>query len=366
VVRRSLALIWLTVAVVPAFGLTTAITRVHRAHLSRLAAEWSAHGERALEDGAAADAITDFRNALSYDGESRPLRLRLAQALAAADRRDEALGYLSTLWDDEPGNGPVNLELARIYARSGDTAHATRYYHGAIEGAWPDDAERRRRGARLELANLLVASGDLAHAEPELVALASNLPSDPAALKQIAGLLQRAGLVDHARRVLLTVLKENPRDPDALGALGELAFQQRDFATAARYLERAAATTDESTVRRDARIARLVLDSNPYQRRLTRTERARRAHQAFASAQARLASCSLTAPGDSTLDGLRARGEALQHDAAEPHLRADSDAIDAAMEFTFDAEAATAARCGQAEGMDRALQLLGEVRRGER
>jgi predicted Zn-dependent protease len=361
-----LALIWLTVAVVPAFAVTTALTRAHRAELARLAAEWSARGERALEDGAAADAIADFRNALTYDGESRAVRLRLAQALAAADRRDEALGYLATLWDDEPGNGPVNLELARIYARRGNTSEATRYYHGAIEGAWADDAERRRRDARLELANLLVASGDQAHAEPELVALTSDLPSDPSTLKQIADLLKRANLLDHAQRVLLTVLKSNPRDAVALGELGELAFRQRDFATAARYLERAAAATDDGAIRRDARIARLVLDSNPYQRRLARSERARRAHDAFAAARARLASCSQTAGGDSTLVGLSTRGGALEHDAAESHLRADPDAIDAVMEFAFDVEAAAAARCGEGGDIDRALRLLGEVRRGER
>jgi len=366
VVRRSVSLIWLTVAVVPCFAVTTALTRVHRGQLARVAAEWSVRGQRALQHGDAADAIIDFRNALSYDGESRAVRLRLAQALVAADRRDEALGYLATLWDDEPGNGSVNLELARIYARRGDIGTATRYYHGAVEGSWSSDGENRRRSARLELATLLVSTGDKPHAEPELVALTSDLPSDPAALKQIARLLVRTGLLDHAQRVLLTVLRTNPHDADALAQIGEIAFQQRDFTAASRYLERAAATSTDSAVRRDAAAARLILDSNPFARRLTRAERARRAHQAFAAAQTRLTACLVTVPADPTLEDLRLRADALQRDATEPHLRADPDAIDAVMDFTFDVEAAAAVRCGEPAGIDRALHLLGEAKRAER
>lgn len=364
--RRSFALAWLTVAVVPCFALTAALTRGHHGGLARLAAEWSARGERALEHGDAGAAIADFRNALSYDGEGDAVRLRLAQALVAADRRDEALGYLTTLWDEEPGNGPINLELARIHARRGDIAMATRYYHGAIEGAWADQAEQRRRTARLELANLFIASGDKERAEPELVALTSELPSDPAVLKQIATLLIRAGLLDHAQRVLLTVLKINPHDADALGEIGEIAFQQRNFAAAARYFERITPPIANSAVRRDAGLAELVLDSNPYGRRLTRAERARRAHQAFTAAEARLDACPATTPNDAALDALRARGAALQREAREPHLRADSDALDAVMEFAFDVEATAATRCGEPADIDRALTLIGEARRGER
>lgn len=366
VVRRSISLIWLIVAVVPCFALTTALTRVHRGQLARVAAEWSVRGERALQNGDAADAIIDFRNALSYDGESRAVRLRLAQALVAADRPDEAIGYLATLRDDEPGNGPVNLELARIYARRGEIGTATRYYHGAVEGAWSSNGEDRRRSARFELATLLVSSGDKAHAEPELVALTSDPPSDPATLKQIAGLLVRAGLLDHAQRVLLTVLSTNPRDAGALAQIGEIAFQRRDFTAAARYLERAAPATTDAMIRRDAFTARLVLASDPFARRLTRAERAWRAHQAFAAAQARLAACLQRVPADAALRDLRVRSDALQRNATEPHLRADPDAIDAVMDFTFDVEAAAAARCGAPEGIDRALHLLGEARRSER
>ena len=103
------------------------------------------------------------------------LRLHLAQALMAADRGPEARAHLLTLWANQPGNGPVNLELARLAATEGDMTTALRHYHNAIEGAWDEAPEDRRRHARLELARFLV---DLKHATPqaqaELIAPAAD------------------------------------------------------------------------------------------------------------------------------------------------------------------------------------------------
>jgi hypothetical protein len=58
---------------------------------------------------------------------------------------EKAYAYLINLWEREPENGLVNLELARIAAQKGDTEQALRYYHNAIYAVWPGDQEVQRR-----------------------------------------------------------------------------------------------------------------------------------------------------------------------------------------------------------------------------
>jgi hypothetical protein len=70
---------------------------------------------------------------------------RLEQSFSAA-----RYAYLVNLWEREPENGLVNLELARIAVQRADTERALRYYHNAIYAIWPGDQEVQRRDARLE------------------------------------------------------------------------------------------------------------------------------------------------------------------------------------------------------------------------
>ena len=84
------------------------------------------------------DAISALRTALAYLPDNFEYRLKLAEALAAAGHTRQAQAYLRALWDEEPGNGTVNLELARL-AASADIADVLRFYHGAIYGVWQDN-----------------------------------------------------------------------------------------------------------------------------------------------------------------------------------------------------------------------------------
>ena len=104
------------------------------------------------------EAVADFRNALAYSRDNDLYRLRLAQALMADHRPQEARSHLLSLWEKEPGDGTLNLELARLAAMWGDTPQAVRYYHAAIYGVWPDEPMAHRWQIRFELSEYLLAA----------------------------------------------------------------------------------------------------------------------------------------------------------------------------------------------------------------
>jgi tetratricopeptide (TPR) repeat protein len=365
--RRLFALVWLSLTVLPLAVVTASVTRLHRHHLSTLAVEWSARGERAYRDGRAAEAVDDFRSALMYARDDRGLRLRLARALVAAGHGAEARGYLLTLWEDEPGNGPVNLELGRLAAREGSVEQAIRYYHAAIEGAWEGEAERRRRESRLELVDYLVYAGESSRARPDLMALSADMPEDPETRKAIASLLARGGQSASAQAAYEQVLARLPNDTEALSGAGEAAFDSADYARAARYLTRAIARGAASPeIARDAAISQLVLSVDPLQRRLGVATRARRASRAFDAASTRLAACLSRQPESRYLNALSAEAGTLATHATAHALSRHPDDVETAMDLVFEIEIATARVCGEATGIDHALHLIALARRTER
>ena len=112
-VERETLMLASFVALVILFGITGVAANLYHSKQKALAQEWFAQGEKDLRARQAESALEDFRTALAYSPENALYRLRLAQALIASNRTDEARSHLLTLWRDEPGNGTVNLELAR-------------------------------------------------------------------------------------------------------------------------------------------------------------------------------------------------------------------------------------------------------------
>ncbi len=123
-------------------------------------------------------------------------QLHLAQALASANREDEASTYLVNLLAESPGSGEINLELARISAHQGQFFFAVRYYHSAIYGVWETDPLVKRWNVRRELCEYLLDRGDVKDAQPEVIALAQEVPSGDMERRKGSGSIsrQRAGL----------------------------------------------------------------------------------------------------------------------------------------------------------------------------
>lgn len=175
--RRDTFLLITLVLLVFLFVVTGFTVRIYHDIERGFAEDWYTRGEADLHAGRAEAALADFHTALSYSHDNEQYQLRLAQALMAAGNsrvtRAEARTYLLNLLEHEPGNGTVNLELARLAAHDRAVPDALRFYHGAIYGEWNDDPVVRRRAARLELVEFLLDAGRKNSARAELIAMAA-------------------------------------------------------------------------------------------------------------------------------------------------------------------------------------------------
>jgi tetratricopeptide (TPR) repeat protein len=277
-----------------AFGAATVFAnRFYQAKQKQLGQMWFGRGQAALAADQPQPAIQAFRNALYYSHDDPAYRLRLAQALVAANRISEAQSYLLTLWQDEPSNSTVNLELARLAAKQGETQRALRYYHGAIYGLWPDgNVSDQRQQTRLELIHFLLGLRDVTQADAELIALTPELPRTALAHAQVGSLFLQADDQERALQEFVKALRLNPRQPAALRGAGEAAFQLGRYLEATQYLDRArrAGLRDPDSEQLLA-TSRLVLEWNPYAKSLNSRQRAARIMQAFTRARRRLYQC---------------------------------------------------------------------------
>jgi tetratricopeptide (TPR) repeat protein len=192
IVRDALALLSLFGMMVPLFAATLLLFRSFVLHRAELAERRLARGEKAPAGGHPDDAIDALHSALAYDPSRRTTEIELAQALGAAGRTEEALAYFNTLLETEPGNGRINLELARLAARQGNQASEKQHYQFALDGTWQGDGYVRRREVRLELARYLLQTHDAYTARKELLIAAGNAPNDPAVKLEIGGLMEQA------------------------------------------------------------------------------------------------------------------------------------------------------------------------------
>jgi len=351
--RRRSVLALMIVGVVPAFATINGLVSAARARREAIARDWARRGDAALAAGRAADAADDFRTADEYARDR--YRLQLAIALVASDRPAEAEAHLQTLWDETPGDGVINLQLARIAARQQRIPDAIRYYHAAIDGSWTvADPVAARRAARLELARMLLARGDRTQAQVELVALAADPPPAPADQVQLASLLVAAGADNRALNLLESALRLDPANARAAALAGSIDARLGDYRSARAHLDRArreggldaagAALLD--TVTR-------VLDLDPDQRGLSARERLRRTVRAFEIASAALDRCP-----SPTLDAMRDQRDRLAKQVTTRALAGDPDAVDDALAFVAGALDAARSACGEGGGDERALELV--------
>jgi tetratricopeptide (TPR) repeat protein len=375
--RRDTFLLLIFILLVLLFVITGFTVRVYHAVERGFAQEWYTRGEEDLRAGRAEAARDDFRTALSYSRDNTQYQLRLAQALMAAgpsrEKEAEARAYLLNLLEHEPGNGTVNLELARLAARDHAVSDALRFYLGAIYGEWNDDPVDRRRAARLELVKFLLDAGRKDSARAELIALAADLPPDPALQTKVGTLLVQVAGYDDALKLFRQALAVEPHLAPALAGAGECYFQKGDYAQAERYLTRAV-QQDPHLVQAAAMLdtAQAVLNLDPFNRRLDNMERARRAVLDFNSALARLQSCAaqrgvdLKAAGSDPLQTLSSQATQLQPHAQQRYLSHDSQLLSQVMDAAFEIEQATAHTCSEPRGPDLALLLMAREQGGPR
>jgi len=369
--RNELLLLSLLILIL-LFSGTTFLVKAYHAKERELAQHWYVLGERALTTGHGEAALEDFRSALVYSPDDSLIELQLARALAAAGRLSEAHAYLLSLWEKEPGNGTVNLELARLAAESGSVPEAVEHYHNAIYGQWDDNPAEHRRQAGLELAEFLLKIGQRSQAQAELIGLTADLPSDPALETQVATLLLKTGDYEHAAPLFRQALRLRPNFVPALEGAGEASFEMGNYRDARRYLARAKRLGPLSAHSQSLfETAALILESDPLAPRLSGQERASRALLAFNQSMLRL-SCCAAARGvsfddkqqQSDLQNIHALALALQPKVRERNLARDPDLVLKVTDMAYEIEKVTERACGEPQGMDLALLLLSRVQEG--
>ena len=363
--RNTLLLLSLLTLII-LFFITSYVARAYHAKESELGKEWYAQGERDLAAGKAESALTDFRSALGYSPEDPLIGLHLAQALAAAGHRSEAQAYLLTLRETDPGNGMVNLELARLAADGGSVADAVHYYQNSIYGQWEGNSGRHRRQARVEMAEFLLRVGRKTEAQSELMALTADLPSDPALATQAATMLLKTGDYENASLLFRRALRLHPNDRAALQGLGEASFDAGNYSDARRYLSNAKRLGAlPGQLQSLLETANLIVQLDPLAPRLNERERVRRVMAAFSQSMNRLRACTEARGGSAAgsqlppdLQNLNTQASALAPKVRQPDLAADPDLSLQVTDMAFEIEKMTEGVCGEPQGADLALLLL--------
>jgi len=350
---------------------TAAVSRMYHKTIHVLADNWFDQGEASFRAGDVKSALTDYRNAMVYSPGNAKFQFHLAQALAAAGRGDEGRSYLLNLLSESPGSGEVNLALARIAAHKVLTADALRYYHGAIYGEWDSDPIAMRWQVRRELAEYLLDHGLQQQAVPEIIALADSTPAnDPEQLRVVGNLLLKAKLWTRALDVFRTLLSANAGDEDALLGAATSAFNLGRYSAALDYFDKLPETDRNSPgVAGMYKTTQQINEMNPFLPDLSREAKARKAATALSVATSRLQQCatqarqSLTAtPSQTQLQKAFAGSKELAADGRWQNIAKHPDTVDEVMGHAFEMENASAASCGEPEGADRALWLLGRSR----
>lgn len=193
IIQDTIALLSLMAILICIAVLTYFFFHSFREHRSVLEKRWFARGERALAAGNPTFAVEDFRSALSLSAANPRYELALAEALAAANRNDEAFAYFSSLHDAKPGDGFLNLQMARLAIKRDEPEQAIDFYRNALTGLWYGRGAEQRFQIRLELAKYLMSLGRNYEAQGDLLTAEGNSLDRPSQLFEVAGLLQDAG-----------------------------------------------------------------------------------------------------------------------------------------------------------------------------
>jgi tetratricopeptide (TPR) repeat protein len=376
-----LVLLALTLAAVAAFAAVSHLVTRFNLNQQARGRHLYAQGLADLSVHNSTLAIEEFRAALTCDSDNSQYQLALGRALRDSGdprRLDEAESYLESLWQRTPEDGTINLALARVAARRGSLDDATRYYHNAMYGVWTSDADANRRKARIELIEFLLQKKAQSQAQSELVALADFLPPDSALHLQAAQLFMQAQDNSSALAEYEKVLHFDHDNPAALVGAGEAAYYAGRYRTAEHYLaDGALVNPQDSNSRNLQATAKLILDTDPFVRRISDAERDRRIAANFDSAGKRLTSCAqqngvdLTSIGNTTeskepssslLAALQSRWLDAKRDLPRLRSMTETDLPDTIMDVVFHIEQQTAADCGEPQGIDEALLLISRNR----
>lgn len=363
--REPVMLFLLAVVAMVCFAGVSGLSRLYHTQQQALGNRWSTRGMTDLKAQRFDRAVVEFRAALEYSRDDYSNQLNLAEALIGLKHTSEAYAYLINLWDRQPENGVVNLELARIAAGRNEREPALRYYHNAIYATWPENEETERQAARLELIEYLLQINANTQAQAELIALGANLGEDAAQQARLGDLFVKAQDYEHALTAYRVSLRSERHNAEALAGAGLAAFELQHYDAAQRYLQGAvvANPNDEKSAGL-LQTTELVLQLDPFQRQITSAERARIVEASLETAGDRLKACGGASAGAGSAPSLAQSWAEMKPKITVPRLMRDSDLLESAMDLVFRIERQTSAGCGVPTGRDEALLLIAKLHEG--
>lgn len=368
--RPPVVIVALSLIAILGFVFVTHLVNRFAEQQKALARHLYAQGMADRESGNPDRAVEDFRTAVFYSCDNFDYQLALARTLRDTGRTNEAEAYLITLWERSPQDGAVNLALARLSARQNSLDKTIQYYHNAIYGVWPVDADASRLNAWFELVETLLRMNARPQAQAELITLSAELPHRVELQLRAADLFITALDYEHALAEYRLILRTDRDNGKALAGAGEASFHLARFNDAERYLQ-AAVNSQDSDGGHLLELTRMILASDPFDRRLSTSERSRRIHAAFDHAGDRLQTCSKSLGFDlqnqstpGTLEQLNLRWTDLKQQLARRSSSDNEVTQNNAIDLVFQIEQETQKECGAPTGIDQALLLLAQNRLG--
>jgi len=370
-VRDGVAFVILTLVSLALYGMTLSLFRSFERHRQGLAEYWSDRGKEEMQHGQSRQGAESLRKALSYAPDNRGYELLLAQALSDSGQADQATNYFLNLWESQPGDGFINLELARLARGKKDTQRAVNYYHASIFGDWRGDGPTRRRSIRLELADYLASLHQMAAARAELLIASGNAANNVNVNLMLGDKFAAIGDVPDALNSYKKAIVDDPHDQAALEKAGRLSFQVGNFDDAFGYLDNALkeGISDEGNRAQLAAMSQQAqkLMKLSLSRELPPRERIEHLLLAKTIAKARLTAClahsGAAAQQSAVLQSLKERWEVADSDTRStmeevPTLQ------DSLSNLVMDTELVTAKECGAPTGDDALLIILAKLQNG--
>lgn len=274
------------------FLIVTALSNLYGSQQDRLSERWASRGRSDLKSAHFQEAVDDFHSALRYSRDDYAQQLGLAEALIGLKHIDEASSYLKALWEQQPENGVVNRELARIAAGKGEVSQALRYYHNAVYATWPANADKERRDTRWELIKYLLSRNAKPQAQSELISLSADIGDSPSQQIDLGDYFLQVQDPGHALKAYRSCLSDNQTDAEALSGAGTAAFEMGDYRLAERYLKRAIAQNPgDQEAHKLLQVTELVFDLDPFRYDSSDSDRDHLVTEDFQTAGERLQHC---------------------------------------------------------------------------
>ena len=369
ILKDTMSLVGLSLITAALAALTYFMFDSFSRHRMELAQRWLVRGEAAMAAGHPFQAIEPLRSALEYKPARRETEIELATALAAAGDNQEAISYFNSLHELEPGNGLVNLQLARLAVKQSNEGEAVLDYQRALDGTWQGDGYVRRLAVRQELARYLIARKEYPQARTQLLIAAGNAPDDPAIKTEIAGLLEEAEDMQSALEIYRGVADEHKPAPlNALEGAGRTAFALGRFELAQQYLQAAvnhsgfAAQAEATRTANQAMLAETnrLLELFPG-RELRPDLRATRILYAARMAHQRLEDCTRNPDMVAKLDELSGEWQKISASLKPRLVEGDPELAERVLRLAFDTEKQTAQLCGAPTGDDALLLKIAQA-----